>query len=328
AAPIQIDSSALTVPKDKLDAAFKSSTSPAEKFEDDAWLSSDKTPVLLPKPIAKPSSQMTLMTFQSSQMALQPPINTQTPSLPPAPLAAAVVPLNTILHQPLIPMKNEIPSQFSTLPITNINNLRNNNQGLMGNLPVNNYSPGNTWNNSGIVPTPLPVETHSGYSTLGVTNQFNANFNTENQIQPTLLNTPQLPPTTTQSSACDPKVVFAAMKTGQIGPNIIPNATDDKYSAFKQVDLQGPSVFNGPTPNQLSTNGYNLGQNPGVLNTPSWNQTATGGFSGMGVPQQNPSYPPLANPNVNFGLNGQQPPNQQGFNNTPGYNNLNQNHKW
>ncbi|CAG8594325.1 6105_t:CDS:2, partial [Acaulospora morrowiae] len=326
AAPIQIDSSVLTVPKDKLDAAFKSSTSPADKFEDDAWVSSDKTPVLLPKPTVKPHSQMTLMTFQSSQMTLQPSINTQTPSFPPAPLAATVVPLNNILHQPLIPMKNEISSQFSTPPITNINNLRNNNQDLMGNLPVNSYPPGNNWNNSGIVHTPLPVDTRSGYITSGVTNQFNANFNTENQIQQTSFNAPPPPPTTAQSSACDPKVVFAAMKTGQIGPNMIPNATDDKYSAFKQVDLQSPSVFNGPTPNQL--NGYNLGQNPVGLNTPTWNQTATSGFSGMGVPQQNLSYPPLANPNVNFGLNGQQPPNQQGFNNTPGYNNLHQNHKW
>ncbi|CAG8451685.1 14647_t:CDS:10 [Acaulospora colombiana] len=186
-APIQIDSSNLMISKEKLDDAFKPSTSSTkpttDKFEDDAWVtSSDSTPVL------------------NSQVVKSNP--------------------------PALPQSRQLPVAPS----------------------MNN-------------------------------NRFDANFN-QNQLPP--LNPLQLQQNTPQTSVFDPKVVFASMKSGQIGPNIPPKnmsgINDDKYSAFKQVDPKGPSVFDNPTPNQLS--GYNVGSNPGGLNT-SWNQTGTGGYTAL-----------------------------------------------
>ncbi|CAG8490450.1 5943_t:CDS:10 [Dentiscutata erythropus] len=405
-APIQVDAKTFVntmSTKDQLDAAFKpssnssnSSSSTAQKFDDDAWKITDSTPApplnnqlastnistnlntsaltsLSPAVSSYSSNSSTSFHAQPSQPLIQ-------QNLAPPPPQPIVVPLNSTLHQPLIPVKSgsspqltaqfnsstpnlntfnaptsnalnttqfstspnlnslsaPIPNaltsmQFSSTPNLNTFSTPNSNAltvygrsnssggfpnsnnanslGSMGNF--NNFSNTNSsnWNNSSVpmLPTNNTLSNpNPGFGPTGINNQYMTTTTTVQYHQTTSFHQPMQNQQQTNSSIYDPKNVFASMKSGQIGPKTLSNdlginASADRYAALKQVNPQGPSVFNNTTSTFQTQSSTSYGLNPSGFNAnpANWNQ---------GVPL------------------GQQPgqfgPNQQGFGTTnTGYNN-------
>ncbi|CAG8525283.1 6604_t:CDS:10, partial [Racocetra fulgida] len=362
-APIQVDAKTFVNSKnskDQIDSAFKpsskSSSSTTQKFDDDAWSFTDSTPapppVVAPRsslneqltskqlistnaptnlntsawtslsPAVSPYSSNSSLPVQSSQPLLQ--RNLITPSPPPSqPIA---VPLNSTLHQPLIPVKS---SNLSMLPTNNA--LSNPNHGFgqtgLSMLPTNNAlsnpNPGFGQTGVSMLPTNNALSNpNPGFGLTGMNNQYVTTTTTVQYQQTTSFHQPMQNQQQTNSAIYDPKNVFASMKTGQIGPKSLPNdlsvnASNDRYAALKQVDLQGPGVFNSTSSFQTQSS-TSFGLNPSGFNTSpaNWNQ---------GVPQQNQNFGVGGiQPNPGFGF-GQQPgqfgSNQQGFGSNTGFNN-------
>ncbi|CAG8513808.1 2519_t:CDS:10, partial [Dentiscutata heterogama] len=174
-----------------------------------------------------------------------------------------------------------------------------NSLGSIGNF--NNFSNTNSnWNNTSVsmLPTNNTLSNpNPGFGSTGINNQYMTTTTTVQYHQTTSFHQPMQNQQQTNSSIYDPKNVFASMKAGQIGPKSPPNdlginASTDRYAALKQVNPQGPSVFNNTTSTFQAQTSTSYGLNPSGFNASSanWNQ---------GVPL------------------GQQPgqfgPNQQGF---------------
>ncbi|CAI2182385.1 11383_t:CDS:10, partial [Funneliformis geosporum] len=323
AASIQIDAKTL-VAKGSFDDAFKSSstTSRENKFDDDAWVSKDLTPPLVP-------------TSSSSTP----------PSPPPPPLIPQAPP-----SIPFLPAKPASLSTNNNMMSIQRSNSTGSFQGMgTGNLSgpvVNNFNSSlNTWSSASLTTSTLTNST-SGYN-LSSVNQIHSSIDTSNQLRSQSFNSNNnlINPSfnqkssnqsqqlqSQQSSKYDPQNVFASMKNGQFGPivptsNFNANASQDKYAVFKQVDPNAPSVLS-------NSNGTGFGQNQGGLinsNQTNWNQNNLGfpqqtsnfGMSGQnsglsGQPNQMGLNPQAYNPNQGLNIN---PGMNQGFAPNPNFNN-------
>ncbi|CAG8625192.1 10688_t:CDS:10 [Funneliformis caledonium] len=335
AASIQIDATTLANSKGSFDDAFKSSstTSTESKFDDDAWVSKDLTPPLVPTvktstppvnqnqislhlPSTIPSSNtMGQLSWHSNNMNFQPSQPNQVhaptpPPVPPPPPSQSIVPLNSLLHQPLIPAK---PASLNT------------NNNIQGNNMMNIQRSNSTGSFQGM---------GTGNLSGPVVSNFNSSINTWSSAS---LTTSTLTNSTSGYNLSNN--VFASMKNGQFGPiapssNFNANVSQDKYSALKQVDPNAPSVFS----NSNSSNGLGFGQKQGGFinsNQTNWSQNNLGfpqqtsnfGMSGQnsgfgGQPNQMGLNPQVFNPNQGVNIN---PGTNQGF--VPNQNfNINQQH--
>ncbi|CAG8737701.1 33289_t:CDS:2, partial [Racocetra persica] len=275
------------------------------------------------------SNSSTSLPVQSSQPLLQQ--NLISPFPPPSqPIA---VPLNSTLHQPLVPVKSSSWNNTSNLSMLPTNNaLSNPNPGFgqtgLSMLPTNNAlsnpNPGFVQTGLSMLPTNNALSNPS--PGFGMNNQYMTTTTTVQYQQTTSFHQPMQNQQQTNSAIYDPKNVFASMKTGQIGPKSLPNdlsvnASTDRYAALKQVDLQGPGVFNSTSSFQTQSS-TSFGLNPSGFNTSpaNWNQ---------GVPQQNQNFGVggiQPNPGFGFGQqsgqqSGQLGSNQQGFGSNTGFNN-------
>ncbi|CAG8743870.1 45816_t:CDS:10, partial [Gigaspora margarita] len=347
-APIQVDAKTFVnamSTKDQVDAAFKpssnssSSSSNAQKFDDDAWNFTDSTPA------ANAPTNFNTSTLTS----LNPSVSSYSSNLSTSLPAQLSQPL---IQQNLAPPPPPPPSVTPRSPLNNqlvsANALSNLNTSALTSLSpaVSSYSSNSSTSfpaqlsqpliqqNLATTPPPpsqpivVPLNSTLQQPLIPV-QQYMTTTTTVQYHQTTAFHQPmqnQQP----NSSMYDPKNVFASMKAGQIGPKLPPNdLSADRYDALKQVNLQGPSVFNNTSTFQAQTDRYdalnhmNL-QGPGVFNnTSTFQAQRTTGFSNwnQGV---NPNFGVGGiQPNPGFGLgqqHGQMGPNQQGFGPNTGYN--------
>ncbi|CAG8721041.1 9770_t:CDS:10, partial [Cetraspora pellucida] len=273
------------------------------------------------------SNSSTSLPVPPSQPLLQQ--NLVTP--PPPPSQPIAVPLNSTLHQPLIPVKSASWNSAGLSMLPTNNTLSNPNPGFgstgVSMLPTNNIlsnpNPGFGPTSLSMLPTNNALSNpNPGFGPTGINNQYMTTTTTVQYHQTTSFHQPMQNQQQTNSAMFEPKNVFASMKTGQIGPKSLPNdlganASTDRYAALKQVDLQGPGVFNNTTSTFQAQSSTNFGLNPSGFNTSpaNWNQ---------GVSQPNQNFAGGIQPNAGFGF-GQQPgqfgSNQQGFGANPGFNN-------